>query len=260
MPEFKEPVVGRFGWVELQTKDLAAAETFYGDLFGWKLESMPMPGAKYVMATLGGRHVAGLTTLPAEATKMGMPPNWGAYVNVKDVKATADAASKLGGKVLVPPTAMGPGTFAVIQDPTGGVVMVWFSPQPMGTFLYGEPGALTWNELLCTNADVAQRFYTQLFGWTAEAMAMPDGIYTIFKNAGTQVGGLMQQPPQMKGAPSTWAAYFAVNDADATVAQATKAGASVLVPATDIPNVGRFAWLKDPQGAAFAVLKNTMPG
>lgn len=259
MPEFKEPVVGRFGWVELQTTDPAAAEKFYAELFDWKLQSMPAPGPKYTIATLGGRHVAGLMELPEQAAKMGTPPNWGSYVNVKDVKAAAEAATTLGGKVLVPPTAMGPGSFAVIQDPTGGVVMLWFSPQPMGTFLYGEPGSLTWNELLTTNVDVAQRFYSRLFGWTAESMPMDNMVYTVFKQGDVMVGGMMPQPPDMKGVPSVWTAYFAVEDADATWAKALKGGAKPLMPLTEVPNVGRFGWLQDRQGAVFAIIKNAMP-
>jgi uncharacterized protein len=69
----------------------------------------------------------------------------------------------------------------------------------------------------------------------------------------------MAQPDEAKGTPSMWASYFAVTDADATVATATKLGAKVLTPPTDIPDVGRFAWLQDPQGAVFAILKSAMP-
>ena len=261
MPEFKEATIGRFCWVELQAKDTAAAKKFYGELFGWAFEEMPMPVGTYTLAKIGSNQVAGLMTMPEESAKMGVPPNWGCYIAVADVKAGCDAAAKLGGKIILGPTPMGPGTFAVIQDPTGGIFMLWHTPQSMGTFLYGEPGALTWNELLSTNADVAQRFYTQLFGWKAEAQDMGQGMYTVFKQGGEFVGGgLMAQPPHMKGAPSAWFTYFAVADADATLAKATRLGAKILMPATDIPNVGRFGWLQDPQGTVFAILKNSMPG
>ena len=52
-----------------------------------------------------------------------------------------------------------------------------------------------------------------------------------------------------------WGVYFAVEDADATVAAATGLGAAVLQPAMDLPDVGRFATLADPQGAAFSVVR-----
>ena len=137
--------------------------------------------------------------------------------------------------------------------------MLWHTTQSMGTSLYGEPGALTWNELLSSNVDIAQRFYTQLFGWKAEAQTMPGVVYTVFKQGDALVGGLMAQPPDMKGAPSMWASYFSVTDADATFAKASKLGAKTVVPPTDIPGVGRFAWLQDPQGAVFAILKAIPP-
>jgi predicted enzyme related to lactoylglutathione lyase len=57
------------------------------------------------------------------------------------------------------------------------------------------------------------------------------------------------------GAPPNWLAYIAVPNADETIAQATRLGGTVLVPAQSVPNVGRFAVLQDPQGAAFAVIK-----
>jgi predicted enzyme related to lactoylglutathione lyase len=65
----------------------------------------------------------------------------------------------------------------------------------------------------------------------------------------------VQQFKEMAGAPSRWTSYFAVTDCDATVKKAGQLGATVLVPATDIPQVGRFAAFADPQGAAFSVIK-----
>lgn len=253
--EIHKPVAGTFCWIELQTKDPAAARKLYTELFGWTAADMPMPNGTYTMFQSSGKQVAGLMELPPGAAKMGAPPNWGSYIAVDDVKATTDLAAKHGGKVLMPPTAMGPGTFSVIQDPAGGVFMTWHSPQPMGSFLYGEPVSLCWNELVSTNVDLAQRFYTEVFGWKAELQNMPGMKYVIFKNGETSVGGLMEQPKDMKGAPSVWACYFAVEDTDVTTASANKLGCQTLLPPTDIPNVGRFAWLKDPQGAVFAVIK-----
>ena len=255
MTTFAAPVTGRFCWVELQTKDPAAAKKFYGELLGWSFEDMPMPEGTYTMARLGDKQVAGLMALPPSAASMGMPPNWGSYVAVEDVKVTTDAAAKLGAKVLMGPTAMGPGTFSVLADPTGAVFMLWHTPKPMGPFLYGEPGALAWNELLTSNADVATGFYTKLFGWKGEAMPMADYTYTVLKQGDAMVGGLMQQSPDMKGAPSVWTVYFGVTDADAAFATAEKLGAKVIMPLTDVPGVGRFGWLQDPQGAVFAVIK-----
>jgi predicted enzyme related to lactoylglutathione lyase len=64
-----------------------------------------------------------------------------------------------------------------------------------------------------------------------------------------------QAPPEV---PSYWLPYFAVDDAEASVGKARSLGATVIVPPMDIPNVGRFAVLQDPQGAAFALIRLTL--
>ncbi len=256
MPEFPSPVTGRFCWVELQAREPAAARKFYGPLFGWTFEDLPLPEGTYTVARLGGKMVAGLLPQPDAAARAGTPPSWGVYVAVDDVKASTDAATRLGARVLVGPTRLGPGTFSVIADPTGGVFMLWHTTQPLGSFLYGETGALCWNELLSSNVDIAQRYYSQVFDWTAEAMPIPGGSYTVFKQGSQSVAGLTHLPPPMKDIPSFWASYFAVDDADASFATATRLGAEVLLPLKDLPGVGRFGWLQDPEGAVFAIIKN----
>jgi len=255
MAEYVRVPKGQFCWVELQTADPRGARRFYGGLFGWVFEELPLPAGPYTIAKLNDEQVAGLAALPEQTARLGAPPSWASYVAVDDVPTTAAAAAQLGAKVLVEPTQMGPGTFAALQDPTGALFMLWRAPEhPAGTFRYGEPGALAWNELLSTNVDIAQRFYTQLFGWSAEPTQMPKGTYVVLKKGDTPVGGLMPQPQGMD-MPSFWAVYFAVADADATFATARELGASVMLPLADFPKVGRLGWLRDPQGAVFAVIK-----
>jgi predicted enzyme related to lactoylglutathione lyase len=142
------------------------------------------------------------------------------------------------------------------QDPTGAVFALWQQLQPMGTSLFGEPGSLGWNELLTTNVDRAGSFYGSLFGWAPKASELPGMVYTTFMlgDTDTMAGGMMAQPKEMAGAPSMWTVYFSVADADKTVEVAKSLGGMVQVPPTDIPTVGRFAVLTDPQGAAFSVI------
>jgi predicted enzyme related to lactoylglutathione lyase len=258
MSEITNAKEGHFCWVELQTNAPAAAKKFYGTLFGWTFEGTSMAGGTYSLAKLGDKLVGGLMLQPEEVAKMGAPPTWGCYVAVKDVAATTEAATRLGGRALKGPTSVDTGTFSVVQDPSGGVFMPWKGTQPMGTFLYGEIGALTWNELLSNNIDAAQRFYSQLLGWKAEPMSTTPGMtYVVFKQGDEMVGGLMPQPKEAAGAPSLWASYFAVADADATFASAPKLGAKVVMPLADFPDVGRLGWLQDPQGAVFAIIKTS---
>jgi len=255
MPEFAKPTIGNFCWTEVFVDDPARAKGFYGELFGWGSQEMPTPQGPYNMFQVGGKMVAGATKMPAELKKTGAPPHWLNHVSVADANAAAEKAKSLGGKVVMAPTQVGPGTMAVIQDPTGGTLALWSTKQPMGTFLWGENNALCWNELMTSDVDKAIKFYTGLFGWKTEPMSMGELTYTVMKNGDVGIAGLMPKPKEMAQAPTSWTAYFAVSDCDATVKKAEKLGGKVYQPPTDIPDVGRFSILADPFGATFAILK-----
>jgi uncharacterized protein len=115
-------------------------------------------------------------------------------------------------------------------------------------------GRFEWHDLLTTDPKAAQRFYTQLVGWGTKAWQGPTP-YTVWTTGDKGVGGVMSLPPDAVrgGVGPHWLAHIATPDVDATVKQATSLGARVLVPPTDIPTVGRYAVLADPQGASFAV-------
>ena len=91
---------------------------------------------------------------------------------------------------------------------------------------------------------------------------MPGMQYTLFTAGETRVGGLMDLPEQAKqmGTPPNWMGYVGVDDVDARVDQVKRLGGAVHVPPTDIPNVGRFAVVADPQAAVFGLFKWLTPG
>ena len=114
-----------------------------------------------------------------------------------------------------------------------------------------------WYELMTSDAAAAAGFYSKVVGWTAEDSGMPGMAYTLMKVGDAQVAGVMGTPPELQaiGAPSTWSGYVAVDDVDATEARVLQLGGKVLRPAGDIPEVGRFAVVADPQGASFMLFK-----
>ena len=110
---------GTFCAVDLATPDPAAAQQFYGALFGWEHEEIPAAG--YTVARLDGKAVAGMFERPPEQRGQ-MPPNWLSYVSVEDVEETAGRARELGGAVLREAAdAMDAGRVAVLADPQGAV-------------------------------------------------------------------------------------------------------------------------------------------
>lgn len=259
MPEFSKPVVGNFCWIEANVNDPPAAKRFYGELFGWKGEDMPMGDmGTYTLLKLGDKQVGGLLRMPENAKKMGAPSHWLQYVAVSDIGAGTKKAQELGANILMQPKDVGMGSMSVLKDPTGALLALWQQgKQSSGVFLYGEDNTLCWNELVTKDVAAATKFYVGLFGWKTEEWPMGEFNYTVLKNGDQMVGGLMPKLPSMPAEmPSVWTAYFAVSDCDASAKRAEKLGAKVITPPTDIPNVGRFAVFDDPQGTGFAIIKN----
>jgi predicted enzyme related to lactoylglutathione lyase len=111
-------------------------------------------------------------------------------------------------------------------------------------------GAFYWNELMTRDVDVAKKFYHDTVGWDFEAMPMQDGTYWVAKAKGEVVGGIFPlSSPQFDGVPESWMSYLAVDDVDARVKKAQSAGAKLMRPIFDVPNVGRIAILREPGGA-----------
>ena len=115
-------------------------------------------------------------------------------------------------------------------------------------------GMFSWNELLTTDPAAAKEFYTQLFGWTTQVFPMGAYDYTIVKVGEADIGGIMSIPEMSKGMPPSWGAYVTVDDVDATAAKAEKLGGKIIVAPTDIPAVGRFTVIQDPQGAVISAI------
>jgi uncharacterized protein len=240
--------VGAFVWHDHVSDDVEAARNFYTQLLGWETEVWKPGEVDYPMITANGQMHGGFGSAQG-----GAPPHWLGHVLVEDVDETASKAEAAGAKLLGEPMDIPEvGRMVVIQDPQGAVVSA-FSPageamQPQGVFV--------WDELTTTNVDAAKSFYGEVFGWTASDTDMGEaGVYTLFNRANdVNTAGCMATRPGAE-APPNWLTYIATDDADATVAKAKELGATVYVEPTDIPDVGRFAVLADPTGAAFGILK-----
>ncbi|MGH7563035.1 MAG: VOC family protein [Gemmatimonadota bacterium] len=119
-------------------------------------------------------------------------------------------------------------------------------------------GRFVWYELMTTDLQAAQSFYTDVIGWSTAPFEQSEVPYTLWMNGEAPVGGVMALPQEAcdQGAPPHWMAYFAVDDVDGTAKKAAKLGGKVVVEPRDIPDVGRFAILHDPQGASIAIYRS----
>ncbi len=116
-------------------------------------------------------------------------------------------------------------------------------------------GLFTWADLASPDPEAATEFYSRLFGWEGAPQTDPDGnyIYTMFTKDGKNAAGLGPQPEMMKDMPPIWNSYINVTSVDDVVAKAIAAGGSVVVPAMDVMDSGRMAFLSDPTGALFGL-------
>lgn len=116
-------------------------------------------------------------------------------------------------------------------------------------------GAPVWYELMTNDPDGAQEFYARVVGWTVTPAGMEGMDYRILTAPdGKPVGGIMATPPG-NPMPPGWFAYLGVQDTDAKAREVKEQGGQVHVPPTDIPGVGRFAVVADPQGMVFCIIR-----
>jgi len=114
-------------------------------------------------------------------------------------------------------------------------------------------GEFCWNELLTNDESGAERFYSAVFGWQTADFPGAGVKYTLWKQRGKGVGGLMKQPSE--GIPPHWLAYVTVADVEATARKVGEAGGELLMEPFDVPTVGRIAVFQDPQGAVLGIFQ-----
>ncbi len=258
MTQITQHAIGTFCWPELATGDPAGARSFYTALFGWSVNERDLGGGEfYYMLQHQGESVGAFYRMPDDQKAQGVPPHWMSYVSVADVDQIAAKVETLGGQLLAAPfDVFDAGRMAVAQDPLRATFALWQARKHPGAGVVNETGSMCWNELMTRDVERCKTFYTQLVGWKAEPWPGPVE-YTVFKAGETMAGGMMAITPEMGDVPPHWMIYFAVDDCDRSAGKAKELGGRVLHGPTDIPGVGRFAVLMDPQGAVFSIIRMT---
>ena len=242
---------GKFVWFEYVSKDVKKAQGFFGELFGWTTKDVPMPQGAYTMIAAADKTIGGYLPTPE-----GAPPgaHWVSHLQVTDAKATAGKVKSLGGKIAKEAFKVGDfGTMAIVLDPHGAAFALW---QPARVEEQPQPTTNTfcWNELFSADPVASVAFYKAIGGFEEEPMEMPGmGTYHLLKSGGVPRAGVMKQ--MMPGQPHAWLPYVQVANADASSEKAKKLGANIIVPPTEIPNVGRFSIFADPQGSPLGILQ-----
>lgn len=253
MPTREAIPAGAPCWLDLFTSDPDRATEFYGTLFGWTAVSAGEEYGGYVTFSKDGKQVAGMMKNDGSA---GMPDGWTIYLRTPDAEAAVQAAASAGGQIVVPAMEVpAKGSMAVVVDAGGAAVGLWQPTGHAGTETFEEPGVPCWFELLTRNYAGSVRFYEQAFRWTIDVMSDTDEFRycTLTKDDG-QYAGIMDASGFLPdGVPAYWTVYLGSADVDATLAQVTALGGTVVLPAEDSP-YGRVAQVADPTGATFKLV------
>jgi len=251
MAKIESYLPGSMCWAELATPDTAGAKHFYTEMFGWTTQENPMPDGVYTIFQSEGNDAAAMTPPPP-----GVPPHWGVYFSTANADDSAAKVKELGGNILMGPfDVMEHGRMAVAQDPQGAVFCLWQAKNHIGATHGGPLNVVCWPELKSPDPDSAISFYSRLFGWEWKRSSSGEEYFEWYLGGHPMGAMLPMRGDEWKGVPPHWGIYITVADCDERAAKAKELGASFHVPPTDIPNVGRFAVIADPQGVVFAIIQ-----
>ncbi|OKH72109.1 glyoxalase [Mycobacterium sp. SWH-M3] len=263
-------------WVDTDQQDVAAAQDFYGRLFGWTFENVLPDDVQedYLIATLDGRDVAAIGS-----AHTGDEITWNTYIAVDHADATAATVTAAGGAVPREPVDAGPGgRQAGCADPRGAHFKLWQPRRRLGAQLVNAPNTWNFSDLQTTDPDAAAAFYGPLFGWEFD----DTGFATMIRRPGyadhlaaTIDPGIKERhaatgtPPGFSDAigwvgrftdeqlPEHWQVTFAVADRDGSAELAEKLGAAVV--SSDDTMWAKTALIQDPQGARLVLSQFTPP-
>jgi predicted enzyme related to lactoylglutathione lyase len=241
-------------WVDLLVTDVAAAQHFYTELFGWDWRAGDSQSAGYTLALLDGYPMAGISRRPAKAPVDSM---WTTYLRAEDLEATGRAILAHGGRPIGRPIELRSLARSFIAvDPDGTYFGVWEPGLLPGCGVLDQPSTLTWNELTTRQYDRVQQFLSDVFevDFVDETEEGGPRWSTARTNDGNPAYGLAEISPEWPAdIPSHWVASFATHNIIESVARALTLGATLLQGPFDGP-YGLGAVLRGPQGEVFSLL------
>lgn len=254
MPRRQSYSQGTPCWVVMRTADVATAQGFYGELFGWTYrEERDVDGLPLAIAHKDDGVVAAIGRLLPHGGELRASAMWTTYLAVDNADTAVARTITGGGSVVLPPTEVGDaGVLALTKDSNGVAVGLWQARERIGATLVNEPGTVIWNELSVDDLRSAIAFYDHVFGLTGEIRDPGSGPYLTFKVNGDPVAGAC--PKGASGEPCHWHVYFAVDDAARAAARTVDLGGDVLAGPMQTP-IGPMASLRDAVGATFSVFQ-----
>jgi len=255
-PASQEHHAGKVILVELVTPDLAAAERFYGGLFGWTFRDIQTDGVTYANASLDGRSVAGLVHKDMPAGRQ-LQPVWLSFFAVRNVDAVRKTALERGGKMLFAPHSIaGRGREAVFADPQGAVFGVLASSSGDPADDLAASGEWIWSSLITSDPEMGAAFYQALFDYDVFDLPADEGAeHLLLASDNYARASANSLPPNRPNAHPAWLNYVRVDNMAATVTRLVALGGRVLVEPRLDRHGGQIAVVADPLGAPFGLLE-----
>jgi predicted enzyme related to lactoylglutathione lyase len=257
-PATQEHHNGKVIFVELVTPDLAAAEKFYGGLFGWTFNDIKTDTLEYAEASLDGHPVAGLIH-KAIASDEHKQPAWLTFISSDNIETRKELALRNGAKVLFGPKDIpGRGREAVFADPQGAVFAVLDSTSGDPPDVLPEPGEWIWSSLITRDPDTDAAFYQEFFDYDIFSLP-PDkhAQHLLLASDDYARASVNSLPTKGRHSHPHWLNYVRVKDTEEMARKVVALGGHVLVKPRIDRHGGKIAVVSDPQGAPFGLIEWT---
>jgi uncharacterized protein len=255
-PPTQEHHAGKIIFAQLATRDLSAAERFYGALFGWTFHDIRLGPIQYAQASLNGEPVAGLfqRALPAGDNR---PPVWLDFIAVTDVNAAENLAMENGGKVLLEAHDVPDrGRQAVLADPQGAIFAIIASSAGDPPDDLADPGEWIWYSLITRDPETDAAFYQKLFDYDVFDLPSSDNAeHLLLATENIERASVNPLPVSGPDAYPHWLSFVRVEDADKAVERVQTLGGRLLVAPRRDRHGGKIALVTDPAGAVFGLLE-----
>ena len=245
-------IPGKFVWFDLATEDPRAAKAFYGAVFGWRFRDFSGAPGSYAVIDNRGDKIGGIfrQARPQGATA---GARWLSIVSVKDPAQVAAQVRERGGQVVLAPRKVpGRGTHAVFRDPEGAAFGVLASESGDPADSPVADGDFYWLDLYARDPAKAAAFYAAIANLDVDVGAVGTRQRTLLSSGGFARAGVAKLPAGVDR--PGWLPYVLVDDVQATLDRARKAGGKVLLEPRPTLLGGKLAVIADPLGGAIGIV------
>jgi len=255
-PPSTEHHVGKVVWADLATPNLAAAEKFYGGLFGWTFQNIRAGKTDYAIALCDARPVAGLVEKPTSVTQRRQSA-WLTFIAVRDVDTAKRTALAHRGKLIADSvTYTMRGRQAILADPEGAVFAILASSSGDAPDYLAAPGEWIWSSLHAKNPETEASFYQNLFGYDVYDAESTDGMdHLILSSDDYARASANSFPDNTDRRHAHWLNFIRVDSAAAMSEKAAYLGGRVLVEPHPDRHGDMVAVVADTAGAPVGLME-----